>query len=444
MGSHRYVALSAILVWVALPAIAHGEPGEGFRAGNLKVSPSLTTSGTVDGNVYRAAPSEVGNSDGVIGAPILSIGPGLAITTPNPANFDFNLDASASWEQYLSSDRRVRQQSGLKASLGAEGTINPEGDISFKLVENLTLTNEPPAYPTSVSYNRFLNEFGGTLGIHPGPRILNLNLGYRLSLHRNITPVLRGLDKDSHDFNLDFTWKFLPRTSFVIQGNASLIRYQEEERFGFGRTGLRNNNSEHLGVKGGLSGLLTRRVTARLLGGYSHGFYEEHGDFYGFVADASVGYLLGNVDKDNSVRLGYKLDYKDSYLGNWVLEHKADLSYTQKFVDGRFQVNGGLDYTYRDYSSLPLPAGDNINEKEVRNRLGDTLGVPADPEDNLFGVNAGVTANIYEWWSATLSYQFKWNSTSDSITIDRVSGEGPDYLRNFRRHVGTLSTTVRY
>ena len=432
------ILLAAVgLLW---PSVGFAEAGDGLRAGDLKLSPSLSLSGTYDGNVYRSAVDASGEPD-PIGAPVLGINPALSITTVDPTSVDFTLDGGATWEQYFSDQRRVQRQSGLESDAGISAIINPNGGFSFTLADDFEYTNEAPPFATASTYNRLLNRVGGEFGIHPGDKILDIGLGYKWSAYRYITPTLQDLDKDSHDFNLDLTWKFLPKTAFVLEGDFSLVQYQTTER-GFSGSGLENVDSKPLHVKAGLSGLITRRFSTRLLAGYGAGFYDRGASYNGFIGQADLKYEYGNLGLDNHIAAGYKRTFEDSTVGNFFAMHAANLELRQNFLQKRFGFSINGRYVWRDYSDLGFETGPSGFPETVNGR-GERVLAPEALNDNYVSAGLGLHSEFLKWWDASLEYNFEGNFSNDQTNVVQSGGQ-VDFFNSYTRHTVLLKTTIKY
>jgi len=414
------------------------DAGDGLKAGDLTLSPSLTLSGSFNQNVFRVDPEETEP----ISSPLVSVTPALRVSTLDASAVDFSFDGSLTWDQYLADSQVVRRQSGLQGAGGLGLTLNPEGGVSLTLSDNLVYTNEPPPYPTGITYNRLVNRAGATVGIHPGTRVLQLDLGYEYGVYRYLTPSLVDLAKDRHKFQADFTWQFLPKTAVVLRGTASLNRYREETRSvrGSDET-LPNVDSTPIRVVGGLSGNLRRRLSARLLGGYSTALYEFGPTHYGPLARADLTYQYGSLSLDNKLSLGYKYDFNDSTVGNYYTYHRAGLDWQQNFAEKRFGLMAGVHYTRRDYSSITALTDGDGDTAAIEDSQGRAVAVPDNLTDNYINASAGVKTQIFEWWGAALRYRYSQNITGDEVNIP---SDDITQLRRFSRHMVTLSTTVRY
>jgi hypothetical protein len=447
----RIVAVLLATV-VSSPSWVAAGPGDGLRAGDLKLHPRLTLSGGYDTNVFRLSEDEISDG-GAFGAPVLNISPGLAIETIDPTTFKLDFDGELTWEQYFGSNPALTSQSGLtgKGSFGT--TFNYDGGVSFRVEDDFTYENIPPNDPSTDSFNELVNRAGAVLGIHPGERIFRLDLGYGYKIFRYYTPALFDLDRDKHQIDLDLTWRFLPKTAFVLQGDFDVIRYETEFRGVQSdqipdRDKLPNVDSTPLKVKGGLSGLLTPRISLRLLGGWGEGFYDSGPSFGGFVAHTSATYRFGSKDLGSKVTAGYERDFKDANISNYSTEDRAFLDLTHNFFDKKFGYTITGEYVYADYSPLQAGTTEVTGEdgeprefKTVRNRRGELVFLPDDLHDEIVRASVGIHSELGGWWRGELTYEFSSNLSGDRIDIPTSDATR---FRGFLRHYVLASMTFTY
>ncbi|MFU8802809.1 MAG: hypothetical protein ACNA8W_03270 [Bradymonadaceae bacterium] len=420
------MALALLLV----PAYVDAAPGDGVRSGNLQLNPGLMVGAGYDTNLYYQSGRETRD---LRQAPHGILEPRLKMSIVEPTNFDFNFDAALGWTQYFHDENIVRRQSGLSTTLIGSGIVNPNGAVSLRVTERFVRTNEPPNAPTAARLNRIGNRLGATLGFHPGGRVLESFLGYDYVIHRhNLYPTL---DRNEHHVGWKNQWRFLPKTGFVLNADYRVIRYNSDFQGGSsvrpdGR--LHNANSTPIRLTGGVSGLITNRISLRILGGYGWGLYEAGPTIEGPLAHVEATYLFGAQALRNRFRLGYELNFSDSVVGNYYSFHRFYTNYEQGILNNRLRFSLGADAQMRNYSRLEV----RVIETDDR-----VITLPADAADLLVGVQAGATYHISNAWSAGIQYGFGSNFTDDIITID---GPGRDAVRDYQRHHVMVSTTLTY
>ena len=410
---------------------AWGEWGDGIKGGPFVVHPGLTLSMGFDSNLYYGSQREEGT---VRRSPEGMLEPSLAIQTDDPGSWDLEGEASVGWRQYLTDDETVRSQSGLSAALDGSATWNDDGAFSVRLSEEFVRTNETPNYATATPFNRIFNKAGIMFGLHPGGRILETYASYDFSLYRH--NLYSDLDRHTHDLGWSANWSFLPKTALVGEVDYRIIRYNQAVRGQDtvlnpeGR--LRNVNSTPLRLLGGVEGLLTPRISLGLRGGYAWAFYEEGEDFSGMLARLTASYQFGRIDYDNRLRIGYRRDFSDSSVGNFFTSHRAIAGYEQGFLGDELRLDLEVDAQIRDYAELGVDMAQTESAEVF---------YPDELNDLLLGITASVDYEIRNGWNVGARYNFRSNFTDDEI---RVEGPGQDSIRDYQRHHGLLTTTLRY
>lgn len=420
-------ALALTVVACLVPAIAAAEAGDGLVAGNLTLSPGVSANSAVDTNVFRQSTRDIGSP--LLGSS-LQLAPFLNVGTLNPGVTEFAFDGRVAWQQYLNfDDTRLISQSGLTADAGAALTFNRQGAFSFQLEERLQRTNEPPSIPTDVTYNRTHNRLGATAGLHPGGKVFQHYLSYdwNVYLHDELTEFNRQV----HDFTLKNYWRFLPKTAAVLNADYGLVRYSTPTQQG----GLFNNiNSNPLRLTGGLSGLITNRLSLRLVAGWGWGFYDAGQSFTGLLTDVQVAYAFGaRASEKNRIYLGYQRDFQDSPIANFATFHRPYAGYMQQLMNERLTIDIRAESMIRDY--VGEPEGTFVTEG------GGTATIAGGLNDLIFRASTSVDYNLYKWWSLFASYHFTSNFTDDVILVDLPA---TDAVRDYQRHLVAIGTTFRY
>jgi hypothetical protein len=435
------LAVAACLLW---PATGLAGPGDGLQAGSLVVHPRLSLTGEYDTNVFRQAEGELGVAD-LSSAPILYIAPGLGIQTEDPQALDLNFDGELVWEQFFGGGNAIDSQTGLtgNAFLGAE--LNPNGGFSFTIENNFVHNSEEPTVTSASERNWFRNSLGGIIGIHPGDDILRIDLGYHWNINQYYFDSALDLDKQQHVASFDMTWRFLPKTAFILESDLEFNRYETPTR-GVQGSGLRNVDSMPVNVKGGLSGLISRRLSTKLLFGWEWGIYESGPDYSEPIGRAQFAFNWGNLSLDNHIAVHYERSFDDSTLSNYYGSHEVGGEIQQNFFDKAFGLRAGAKYILRDYGDLNADTGPSGPNQEpqyyvVENRNGDEIRIPFGLNDKILNINAAIMSDFADWGSLELSYNFWGNFTNDSINIPT---ENVNSLREFQQHVVQLKATVKY
>lgn len=427
-------AAGVLLTQVAFGSVAFAEAGDSLHSDQgWTLSPSLRLSGTYNSNVFRAAEDETAST--VAGAPVMGIQPAVAIASPRERNFLLDLDGGLRWDQYFDvgddASFDVGGQSGLSAYGNLSAIINPKGTVSLKLDEAIVRSNEPSPYTGENSYNWITNELGGVIGIRPGGDVLSFDLGYHWKLYDFDTPALETLDRDIHNFDLDINWKFLPKTSLLAMADFRLVRWAETARVpardDVGYPTLNNNNNNPLRVQGGLSGLLTERLSVQALAGYGASFHDAGETFSGVIGSFALAYAFGRLDLNNKVGAGYRRDFGEASIGNYYTSHQVYAEYLQNVLDKRLSFNLNGRFEARDYSAPTTTFGSDLY-------------------DLLLVGTAGAGFYATNWLKFGLDYTLTTNLTDNEYSIAAVDPSDPSIsvLRGYTQHLGTFSMTAKY
>jgi hypothetical protein len=430
--SRRLIRAALFLGVVLISQPASAQPGDGLKSsdGGWKVTPALTLTGGYNTNLFRSGGAQEVTPK--LDAPLVSVAPGLTITNPGARNFLVDAQAAVKWEQYFG-DSVIVDQSGLSAKADLSGTINPKGDLSLTLDENFTRTNFPSSFAGRQTYNWIVNRAGATVGIHPGARILQVDLGYHWWLHKYSTSNLEHLDRDEHRFDASVQWRFLPKTAFLVEGDYGMIRWADSANPGTrpdtDAPTLANSNASPARVQGGLSGLLTRRIALRALAGYGWSMHEVGESFDGVIGTAALAYTFGRLDLKNTLELGYRRDFRNATLGNFYSSHTVFADIDAGLWDRVLSLHLGGRFELRDYSQTIEGAG-GVTAGSLNDEL-------------LIGL-AGLNANIDDWLFFGLEYNIRANFTEDSYSFPSIDGDELNFVREYTQHIITFSTTVQY
>lgn len=418
----------ALLLGVS--SAAYADAGDGIEGENLRLRLGLGASGQANTNLFYQ-PEVTDNL-----AWSLNISPSLSLESINSQVIDFNLNWDGNWQQFLSSNELVRDQSGFSTTLGANANINAQGAVSLRLEESLNRTNEAPNNPSRATINRFINRAGAVLGIHPGGRAIQTYLSYhwKTTNFNFQDSSLNDLDSDQHQLRARAVWQFLPRTAALLTAQFAFVNYdQPTRRLGSDLT-IPNFNSRPLRVTAGLNGLILNRVSAQANIGYGNSFYVNGPNFGGVIGDLKLTYYLGG-QKDSSVSLGYERSFQDSTLGNFFASHIVRAIYNQNLFEDKLalRLSGGPEFrTYAlvDASgNLPLQNGGSGE-------------LPDDIQDALWTADANVNWNPTKWATIGAGYGLRLNDTEDNII--QLSGPADLQGRNYVQQIFSLSAQVRY
>ena len=416
------------MISLATPALA--EAGDGVKGENFVLHLSASAGTNFNSNLFY-------QQENTMPALAAVVTPGLSLASVNTDKVALSLDWGLSWTQYLSGERVLLAQSGLSTHLGAAAHFNQAGNVSFRLEENLQRTNEPPNGADAEAINRFNNRLGGIVGIHPGGRALQGYLSYHWNSinFSNANLNLDEANRDEHDIAGKFIWQFRPRTAALIRASYTLVNYDQAERSLIGATTMPNFNSRPLRITAGLNGLILRNVSVDLAAGYGRADYQGGPSYSGFIGNAIFSYFLRS-NEQNKVTLGYTRSFRDSLIGNFVLEDRVELAYIQPLIEDRLSFDLGAFYARRNY---------NLQPQTASSMFGESLNIPADITDNRYGGGLGLDFTPKKWLSVNGGYSLNANSSDDNVEIiSVVNGRTQLAGRSYLQHIVSASVTATY
>jgi hypothetical protein len=441
-GYQRWILMiTAVVMTLAGSVSVAAEPGDGLHSEDgWKATPSLTFAGGYTSNLFRSASEEPAP---VVDAISGDFTPALAVHSPENSNFLLTFDGSATWKQYfdgVASEAPVNlsKQSGLSTNLGLDGHLNPEGNVSLKVGESFVRRNVPPPAPSSATYNWIANTLGATVGIHPGARILTLDLGYDWHVRAHGAGFLEVLDRQEHRFKAKTEWRFLPKTRLIARADYGIVAWGQEQRERTDEGGnvqrLSNIDSRPFRTMGGFGGVLTPRITFRLLAGYGWSRHEQGPGFSGVIGNAAVIYSPGTRELDeeieNSIELGYKRGFGEAAsVGNFYSRDDIYATYKQGLWNGLVDLSVSARFQLRNY------------ELSEEDRL-----VIDSLNDELLAGRAKLGVNPTKWWTIAANYGVSANFTDDQYEVPAFDPNDPEIpvLRKYLQHNASLSTTFRY
>lgn len=425
-----FTSLVFISCMCVAPVAASAEAGDGVQGENFVLKLSAGAGTTFNSNLFY-------QDDDPTSALAAVLTPGLSLASVKTDKVALSLDWGLALTQYLSGSSVLRSQSGISTDLGAAAHFNQAGGVSLRLEENLQRTNEAPSAPNARTINRFNNQVGGILGIHPGGRVLQGYLSYHWrSLNFNNPDInFSQANRDEHALQGRFVWQFRPRTAANLTANYTLVNYDQPQRVVSG-VSYPNINTRPLRLTAGLNGLILRNLGAELTAGYGRAIYSTGPSFNSFIGRAALSYYIQS-NANNSVTLAYDRSFNDSIIGNYYLSNRGDLIYTQPLIGERLGLELGAFYNRQTYHIIPQQ-GTTTN--------GSSVAIPEVVTDNRFGGGLGLGFTPLKWLNIKGGYQLNANASNDNVTITGVSQNGNVIVsgRGYMQHIVNASVTATY
>jgi hypothetical protein len=240
---------------VLVAQVANAAPGDGIRlgGGEARLHPFLDLETRYDSNVSYTGANQA------IGDVILHVRPGLELKAAGDvATVEFS--GALDWAQYLGVEGDTTSLSKLYATAGFAALFNRQGSVSPRLDNSFTRqvsTTSLAASSTAVISN--LNTLSLSLPWKPGggALVVAANAQWTVEAFETYKDVpaerLSELGYNQYRFGGDALWRFLPRTSGILQAGY------------FTRQPNRSNRPDQASgfdALAGLTGLLTPRISA--------------------------------------------------------------------------------------------------------------------------------------------------------------------------------------
>jgi hypothetical protein len=395
-----FVGAAVVLAGAFAPRAAHAQAwladraaseGPGLRLGDFELHPGVGGEVGYDSNWFlrtnktgaqyaNGAPNEPVREAGVFRlTPSLSIGTlsgarAQGETTSPPVTMRANL--SATYRAFIGSQEVKDQSSNLSANGDLRVTFAPGRPWSFSVFGSEVRTIQPNSISNQanpdLSYNFDALTVGAELVAQPHSGTLDMRLGYQLGATIFEDGNGQPFNNLLHTVSLKGRWKFRPQTAFVYEGTLGFQSYSDQAD-----QNTELHNSDPVRAKIGLTGLVTPRLSATVLGGWGASFFTpttpapQVQQYDSFIANAQLSYNLASNPRDepgsasltlSSITLGYNRDFQNSYLSDYYGIDRGYLKFSYMFA-GRLLVSleggaGAIEYPRVYYTPL---GGGNTN-----------------------------------------------------------------------------------
>ncbi len=411
------LTLAATLLLGALPLKAHAQmqpwlanrqygEGIGARVGDLELHPGIAGQVGYDSNYFLRAPQE-----NPIAAYRLIITPSISLETlgaqrrdglspAGPAPLQFRANAYVGYNELIAADSRYSSQVQDQRHLDAGADLNlnlfPTGQVGVDSYFNFVRTVQPSNDTnTENAFNRDGIRVGAGATWRPGGGLFSWRLGYDLLYNYFELAPYQDLNNYQNQINMRGSWRFLPRTALLYDGNYTWVTYARNTVQGDGAIARSSI---------GLNGLITNHFSLLAMVGWAGTFYDRSDlvtaptqQFDSITGQLELKWFLSgqqSLDVTSApvglswVALGYTRDVNNSYLGDFYQRDRgyAQLSYLLGgvFVGG---VNTGI-------ANLAFP--DSAEHAAFSEQRFDASVFAEYRVSNTFGINATVnyTDNI--------------------------------------------------
>ncbi|MCC7537426.1 MAG: outer membrane beta-barrel protein [Deltaproteobacteria bacterium] len=387
--------------------------GRGIRAGRLELHPGIGVEAGYDSNVFLSS----GQTEGPeVDSFILRVSPHLYLSTMGderrgdearrrPQQVRFRGGVSASYYEYFS----LPEQRNLSADLSLRLDLFPESTWQVSLFEDFTRGIRPFTNSAEdISYARDRNRVGFDIGFVPGGGVLEYRLGYAMGVDIFEESGFDAYNNIAHEIFLRGRWRFLPKTAFSYEGTLTIRNYMDPTEALTTRA-----DSTTLGMRLGLVGLVSTRISINLTVGYIAGFYagSAGNDLQNVTGQADLTWAYSDSGR---FRLGYLRDSQNAYFGNFIHRDQGTLAW-QHLIAGRLLL--GLE------GSASLVQYDDTIYAPDPSDPGTTVPVN-DRADILIRGALNIEYRFVHWLGATLTASYTTNITDFEYFLPGPPGSG--------------------
>lgn len=295
----------------------------GLRTGEFTLYPSMGLMTHYDTNLFNGSDKE---NNVPVGATSLRFIPRLALSNDGNGNVNFNFNGTGDARLYLSDNAIISEQKAVGGNLNLDVTFGQKRSMSLTVFNYFNRALRTNNWATLETLNRVANDVGARVEFHPGDiperRPFNVSVGasYAIDAFDNFTAG----DTSTIHSKLTGSWRFLPKTAAVLDGSWDFRKYENAALL---KAGLAAD-SKPFRARVGLTGALTKRISAQALAGWGLSTHSSGSSYSGYLASVGVGV---RASESTRLYLTYDHDYVDSFFGNFVAYHRFGASLKQRF-----------------------------------------------------------------------------------------------------------------
>jgi hypothetical protein len=300
--------------------------------------PRLWVSNIYDDNVFYEAEKEPTRSVPNTGY-LIKLGSAFEVENRKKNSVDFRINLQGAYRNYWTIDDEsgnvsqnvLESRNGLDYLKGNAALVfGPKNRIQFHIKDQLSYIERPIYENTLFGFERLDHRIGGSLHFvsgRTGQGPLRFQLGYAF---RQIKFLNEGTDfngdgnddvgiidrskKDSHILELVTKWRFLPKNFLTFDLNFQQNDYNDFVRIDDMNREVTSRDSSPLRAQVGLTGLLSKRISVFLKGGYANTFNDFGNAFSGMVGLFQVSYVYQPLIRFS---VGYQRDGRDTGFSNF-------------------------------------------------------------------------------------------------------------------------------
>ncbi len=314
--------------------------------------------------------------------------------------FQGHADLYAAYNQYLSDNADVRDQSGVEGGLVLRGLINAEHPFFVSVLDHYERLLRPTNFESNLNTDRDINMLTLRFNYQPTGRSLGGYVYYSDTLDLFESDSQQFADRFDNTFGLRVNWQLLPLTRAYVDVSAGVFN-------GVGASSEKVSSYPFTALAGIMTSLAIN-VTLNARAGYTNGFYASGPSYSAAVGGLELGYRYSPRGR---ALLMYSYEHQDSINANYYRDHIIQLTVEHQIMPVWVFVRP--EVRFREYDGL-LPMV--------------TASTPT-RNDTILDVLAGVRYNFRDWLAATLEYSLASDQTDFMYSVNGVAQPDPSYVR---------------
>jgi len=301
---------------------------------------------------------------------------------------NFNSELVLTWNQFISSNSAVTDQSDLSIGARAGLVVNPQGQLTWGVRDSYTRFVNP-GQSLANRLDRDKNELATDLTYKPGGGALQAYFAYLFTADLFEDSRLTFNSRLMHSFELGTRWQWLPITQFSLAASLGIVAPNDESF---------KPASNPFRVWAGMATLFTPTLGMVLRAGYGNGFYDSGPSVSTYLLLAEFRYAIGPTMRTAA---GYSHDFSDALIGNSYVDHQLFARFSLQLGEA-LQIRVKGDVRFRDY--------DGIRDIGTIEYCGDAA-CGKFRKDVIAGVEAAVEYQFTRWLFASVNYSLQTDST---------------------------------
>lgn len=320
-----------------------------------------------------------------------------------PRDVEMRVGARISYEQMLSDNQAVRDQSNANFDIGGDFKFRPGRPVSFQLNERVLRDIRPRNFEATSSTARIGNSFLVGVTWAPGGGAIWSQLRYENYLDVFEDSGTAFANRMNHTIGLQGNWQWLPFSRLFVDAT-----YGFNGPLGSSTLGGAAFKASSQPIRGvvGIATALSQRMSIKARVGWQYASFSAGAGYNAPVAGVEWGFRYG---EHGGVGLEYEMERFDSVNANFFRDHRFEAKIGHAF--GQFQLSGNASVRLRRYNGIPPQLG------------------AATRDDLVLSAAARASYIFGERYALTLQY------TGTSVSTDYVStfagvSDDPSYGRD--------------